>query len=157
MSCTEKGVLAGLAATTVLGLVMLLNEMTSFMPNTSVFDIMAGVMGGSRATAWLIRYLSGALLWGVLFAWLSPYLPGTQYWIRGAAFGIGVWLLMMFIIMPAASLGLFGIGKGAFSPTLTLFLHLIWGAVLGATYGWLLNPLEEATSRNRLTNTTDAQ
>ena len=49
-------------------------------------------------------------------------------------FGALAWLLMMLIPMPMAGAGLFVMKMGMMTPIMTLVLHLIWGAVLGATY-----------------------
>lgn len=53
-------------------------------------------------------------------------------------FGVGAWLLMMVALMPMAGAGLFGLGLGIMAPVMTLVLHMIFGAVLGWTYGRLL-------------------
>jgi hypothetical protein len=45
---------------------------------------------------------------------------------------------VMFVIMPLAGEGLFGLNLGLATPTLTLFLHWLYGVVLGATYGRLM-------------------
>ncbi len=60
---------------------------------------------------------------------LVPYLPGGSYMLKGMTFGVAAWLLMM--VMPMANVGLFGM----MAPVMTLMLHLIFGAVLGAAYG----------------------
>lgn len=75
------------------------------------------------------------MLWGVLFAWLDPNLPGGSHWMRGVVFGIGAWLLMMVIAMPMAGAGFFGTAMGLMAPVMTLVLHLVYGAVLGGVYG----------------------
>ena len=47
------------------------------------------------------------------------------------------WLMMM-VLMPMASAGLFGLNLGISTPIMTLMLHLIFGAILGAYYGHAL-------------------
>jgi len=44
---------------------------------------------------------------------------------------------MMVIAMPMSGAGLFGMNLGMMAPVMTLMLHLIWGAVLGGSYGAL--------------------
>ncbi len=44
---------------------------------------------------------------------------------------------MMLIPMPMAGAGLFGLKLGPMAPVMTLVLHLVWGAVLGAAYARL--------------------
>lgn len=45
--------------------------------------------------------------------------------------------MIMIMLMPMAGAGLFGIALGVMAPMMTLVLHLIFGAVLGWTYGRL--------------------
>ena len=47
------------------------------------------------------------------------------------------WLVMMLVLMPMAGAGLFGLRLGTMAPLMTLVLHLIFGIVLGWTYGQL--------------------
>jgi hypothetical protein len=46
-----------------------------------------------------------------------------------------VWLWVMLIIMPAVGAGIFGLELGLVTPTATLILHWIYGAVLGGVFG----------------------
>lgn len=80
--------------------------------------------------------------WGILFALLVPKLPGA-YWMKGVIFSIGAWVLMMILPMPMAGAGFFGINLGIGAPIATLVLHLIFGAVLGGTYGCLEHKRQE--------------
>jgi len=41
----------------------------------------------------------------------------------------------MFVMMPMAGAGVFGLDLGMAAPVMTLMLHLVFGAVLGAVYG----------------------
>lgn len=61
-------------------------------------------------------------------------LPGA-FWLRGMLFSIAPWLVMMIVMMPMAGAGFFGLNLGMAGPVMTLVLHLIFGAVLGAVYG----------------------
>jgi hypothetical protein len=47
------------------------------------------------------------------------------------------WSLMMIVLMPMAGAGMFAMSLGVMAPMMTLVLHLIFGAVLGWTYGRL--------------------
>jgi hypothetical protein len=42
---------------------------------------------------------------------------------------------MMIVMMPMAGAGFFGQVLGIAAPVMTLMLHLVFGAVLGAVYG----------------------
>ena len=76
----------------------------------------------------------GTILWGALYAWLDPILPGP-HWFRGALFATGAWLVMMVMIMPMAGAGFFGSQLGMMGPLATLVMHWIYGAVVGGVYG----------------------
>jgi hypothetical protein len=83
---------------------------------------------------WIMHFVIGTLLWGILYAWIAPHLTGA-HWYRGALFATGAWLIMMIVMMPMAGAGLFGLKIGMMAPVATLVLHWIYGAVLGAVYG----------------------
>lgn len=74
-------------------------------------------------------------MWGVLFVMLLPYLPGGSYVLKGVAFGVAAWTAMMVAVMPMAKAGPFGLNFGLMAPAMTLMLHLVFGAALGAAYG----------------------
>lgn len=46
-------------------------------------------------------------------------------------------VLSMLMVMPMAGVGMFGMNIGPMAPMMTLVRHLIFGAVLGWTYGKL--------------------
>jgi len=131
-----KGMVAGLVATVVLSALMVMKSMMGLMPNLDVIAMLSKMMGGSPpAMGWLAHFMIGTIVWGGLFAWLDPHLPGKSRWLKGITFGIGAWLMMMIAVMPMAGAGLFGLSFGMMAPVMTLVLHIIFGAVLGGVYG----------------------
>jgi hypothetical protein len=65
--------------------------------------------------------------------------PGNSPTGHGVIIGFLGWLIMMIImVMPMAGVGIFGMAMGLMAPMMTLVLHLIFGTVLGWTYGKLL-------------------
>lgn len=139
----RKGIVAGLIATVVLSVLMLMKQAMGLMPQLNPIQMITQMMGAqSSAVGWVAHFFIGTIMWGIVFAWLDPRLPG-RHWLRGAIFATGAWLMMMLIVMPMAGAGLFGLGLGLMAPIATLMLHWIFGAVLGWTYG-ALRPLEGA-------------
>lgn len=130
------GIAAGFAATIVLSAIMVAKQAMNVMPELDPIQMISGMFESPRAVGWLVHFAIGTLLWGMLFAWLAPHLPGPM-WLRGVIFGAGAWLVMMVVMMPMAGAGLFGLKMGAMAPVATLMLHGIFGAVLGAVYGKL--------------------
>jgi hypothetical protein len=108
---------------------------------------LAGKLTGTGMTGgWVIHFVVGALLGG-LFAWLDPDLPGDSLRQRGMILAAIAWLLMMFFLMPLAGYGVFGLGQSVLLPLGALVLHMIFGLIMGGTYGWLL--LQSAPLRYR--------
>ena len=138
MNNIYKGIMAGLAATTVLSLLMLGKAGMGVMPALDPIGMIATMMGISLAMAWGIHFIIGTVMWGGAFALLEARLPGGDMWVKGMAFGVGAWLIMMVVMMPMAGQGLFGMQLGMMAPIMTLLMHIVFGGVLGAVYGLLL-------------------
>ncbi len=135
MNIYARSIIAGFAATVVLSAIMVMKGAMGLMPQLNVIAMLAHMIGfGGPALGWLVHFLIGTVLWGVLFALLYPWLPGSEPVVKGIVFAIGAWLLMMIIVMPMAGASFFGLKLGIMAPVMTLILHLIWGAVLGFVY-----------------------
>lgn len=131
-----NGIVAGLAATVALSIVMLLKEAAGLMPQLNPVQMITEMMGASSPiVGWIVHIMIGTIIWGILFAVLESRLPGRP-WFRGALFATGAWLIMMVVMMPMAGAGIFGmgLGLGVIAPMAALMMHWIFGAVLGATY-----------------------
>jgi len=86
------------------------------------------------AVGWVMHFMIGTAVWGVLFALFSQFFPGGNSIIKGMVFGTLAWVMMMVLVMPMAGAGLFGLSMGMMAPIMTWILHLIYGAVLGGAY-----------------------
>jgi hypothetical protein len=144
LSCEEetlmhnigKGLVAGFTATIVLSTLMIMKSVMGLMPELNVARMLGNMISDGPSAGWAAHFVIGTVGWGLLFAWLDPYIPGNSYWLRGVVFGIGAWALMMVVVMPMAGAGLFDAKMGIMAPAMTLILHLAFGAVLGGVYGW---------------------
>jgi len=132
-----KGLLAGLAATVVLSLLMVMKAMMGVMPQLDLPKMLAGMMGSPDMPliGWIAHFVIGIVVYGVAIAALDSKLPGTSRVGHGVVIGGIGWLIMMVVLMPMAGAGLFGMNMGVMAPMMTLVLHLIFGAVLGWVYG----------------------
>ncbi|PPD42253.1 MAG: hypothetical protein CTY15_12505 [Methylocystis sp.] len=147
---TAKGMAAGFVATVILSILMMVKSRMGLMPELDVIAMLTGMMAAPTPLAgWIGHFAIGAILWGGLFAWLDPSLPGSSHWLKGAYFGIGAWILMMVLVMPMAGAGFFGLSLGVMAPIMTLVLHLVFGAALGGVYG-LERPESEFEYSRRL-------
>ena len=137
MNQIGKGLLAGLAATIVLSALMVAKGMMGVMHGLDIAKMIAGMMGSpdKPLVGWIVHFMIGIVGYGAAISLLGPRLPGNSHVWHGVMLGTLGWLAMMLMLMPMAGAGLFGMTMGLMAPMMTLVLHLIFGAVLGWTYG----------------------
>lgn len=133
------GLVAGFVAMLVLSMLMVIKGTMGAMPELDPIRMISGMAGDpdQRSTGWLVHFAIGIFAWGLLFAVLTPVIPGA-YWLKGTILGIGAWLAMMIFVMPMARKGLFCLKINPMTLAATLMLHIVFGLVLGATYAALL-------------------
>lgn len=139
MNIYLRSMIAGFAATVILSALMMIKGAMGIMPQLDVIAMLArmaqDMMGfGGAGLAWMMHFMIGTVVWGILFALLYGTLPGAGAITKGISFGVLAWLLMMIGSMPMAGASLFGLGLGMMAPIMTLVLHIIYGAVLGAVF-----------------------
>ncbi len=137
MNNALKGILAGLAATIVLSLLMVMKSKMGLMPDVNVISMLASKMGGETSMGWMAHFMIGTLGYGLVYAFVFSALPFGGHVSRGILIGIAGWFMMMIAVMPMMGAGLFGLGmpSGMMVPVATLMLHVVFGAVLGFVYG----------------------
>lgn len=135
-----KGLIAGLAATLVLSALMVMKSMVGLMPELDLPRMLAGMMGspGNTVLGWGVHLMIGIVGYGIALAVLDKHLPADSSTAHGALLALIGWFIMMLVLMPMVGAGLFALNMGAMAPMMTLVLHLIFGAMLGWTYGKLL-------------------
>ncbi|MEW5726813.1 MAG: DUF6789 family protein [Pseudomonadota bacterium] len=132
-----KGIVAGFVATVALSVVLVIKQLSGFLPELNIIELLtvAAGMPGEAWVGWTLHFLIGTLAWGILFVYLRPLMPGRSRTLQAVWFGALAWLLMMIVFMPAAEAGLFGQRlDGLMVAVTTLVLHLFYGWVLGATF-----------------------
>jgi hypothetical protein len=137
MSNALKGMLAGFVATLVLTVLMLLNGAFDLIPQINIILLLTTLGTLSVPSAWMDHFIVGVVVWGLLFAVYDGAASWPAYWLKGITFGVFAWLIMMVAFMPLAGAGFFGAKIGITAPVGLLIVHLIYGVILGATYGLL--------------------
>ena len=138
-----EGLLAGLVATAVMSVLMLVNARVGVVTQPDTIQILAELsgtyigLGPSPAAGWMLHILIGTILWGTLFALLANRLPFRGFWAKGLVFGVLAWLLMMLVVMALGGAGWFAMAIGIGAAVTQLVLHLAYGLVLGLVYAWL--------------------
>ena len=149
MKSFSKAMMAGLVATVVLSIVMVMKSVMGIMPELDLPRMIAGMMGmpNEPAVGWAVHFMIGVVGYGVALALLDNHLPGENRVWHGVLIAIGGWLIMMVMLMPMAGVGLLGMNMGIAAPVMTLALHVMFGAILGGYYGYALRKDLAATSR----------
>jgi hypothetical protein len=82
-------------------------------------------------------FFIGGLLWALLYGLIAePRLSGPG-WQRGVEFALVPYLVSLIVVLPLVGGGLlgFGLGAGPLPIVGNLILHVVYGAILGATFG----------------------
>lgn len=137
MRYTYKGMVAGLFAASVIAVLLMINNQSGFLPPLDFMRLIGDLTGTGIVGGWAVHFILGASIGG-LFAWLDPDLPGDSLRQRGMIFAAAFWFVLMAVLMPLGGFGFFGLGHGILLPLVALALHLVFGGVMGGTYGWLL-------------------
>lgn len=133
----SAGMVAGFAATVVLSLIMLVKSAIGLLPELNVIRMLANFVNGPLASGWILHFIIGTVVWGILFVLYQQMTLRRNFVVKGMLFATAAWLAMMLVVFPLAGAGLFGLVIGPMAPVMTLILHLIFGAILGLTYSML--------------------
>jgi hypothetical protein len=137
MSNALKGMTAGLVATLVLTGLMVLNGMMDLAPQVNLIALLVKLGTLSPSAAWMDHFIVGVVVWGLLFAVYDGIASRPDHWLKGLIFGGFAWVVMLVAFMPLAGAGFLGSKAGPAVLGGLLILHLVYGLVLGATYGLL--------------------
>ena len=134
-----KGMAAGLIAAIVLWITMYVRQAMA-LPGADPEQLMTLALYhlGFRIalmTGWVAHLLIGTVLWGGLFGFLNPALPGKSQMAKGLIFSLLTWLMMVVFVMPLALVGTAASADpGGITIAVTLSEHLLFGLILGAAY-----------------------
>jgi hypothetical protein len=139
MSNAVKGMVAGGAATAALSVAMLLIGATGLEPQLELMRLLLTFLDAPSqyVLGWLAHIVIGSIVLGGLFALVEPRLGADTRTKSGILYGVIVWLVMMLVFMPAAGAGYFGFQLSVLAPLVMLGQQVLYGGVLGWTYGKL--------------------
>ena len=136
MNHIPAGIIAGLVATAALSALMMIKAQIGILPGLDVIALLAAMMGTGSAAGWVLHFLIGAG-YGVIFSRMSRNDTVRGAMTKGILLGLVGWVAMMVLLMPVMGKGLFGLSMPSETmlvPLVTLMLHVIFGAVLGASH-----------------------
>lgn len=134
----------GVWATVVMSIPMLIGQASGLSPMPAPVPV-AGVQLGLGAVglalpkpAVLLLGLGSHLAYGAIWGAIGWAVLRIDSPVEGVAFGVGLWVLMGLAVLPVLGWGPFGVAVAVPIAVMTLVLHVIYGASLGAAYGRIL-------------------
>ena len=151
MVSIRSGLLGGLIATFATSAIVQMKKATGSLPDVHLLNAWSTLLGEPNhpAAGWIAHLLVSIVVGGVGFALLNSRLPSRSFAIKGAAFGVIMWLLLMLVVMPLAGAGIFAWHQSAMAPVAILVLYLIYGLILGHFYKSDLGVLASQTRPGR--------
>lgn len=144
----QKGLIAGLAGTAAVSVLdlanILLGPWAASFPRLLSFLLQ---MDGNMLVGWTAHFVVGAFILGPLYGMLCPRLPTGTPESKGIVFAVGAWLVMSLTVAPLSGVGPFAAAGGFMTIGWLLFTHIVFGAVLGTTYGALLTRERHAVAQ----------
>lgn len=104
----------------------------------------AAMLGGMLGIGWtgglLVHFMNGTLIFALVYAFaLFARIPGSPA-VKGATWGVVLWLVAQLVVMPMAGAGLFSAAAGGMMAAAgSLMGHLLYGALLGSIAGHALS------------------
>lgn len=129
------GFVWGVVATLAMSLLMLVGMLSGLapMPRPIPVALMGTLLGGAAPKPLLLVLAIGShLLYGGLWGAVAAALIDRITIWTGLALGVVLWLIMQVVVLPYLGWGLFGTALTPQIAAATLFLHLVYGATLGA-------------------------
>lgn len=130
-----RSIVGGVAGTVVMTMVMYLVAPMMGV-HMDIAEMLGSMLGNSWSAGLMMHALNGAIVFSLIYAYfLYERLPGTPV-IRGATWGVILWLLAQVVVMPMMGAGFFSFAMGGMMAAVgSLVAHLMYGGVLGAIAG----------------------
>ena len=128
-----KGIVAGLAATVAVAILILIQGAVGLLPQINFITLLTNITGLAwGGTGWVFLFVAGGLL-GVGFAALDSHVEhvtGAGEIAHGVLFAVLLWAALMLLVLPIYGGDVFGVGFAA----AVLAGLLVYGILMGAIY-----------------------
>jgi len=140
-----RSLAAGLCGSAAHFCLMLLKSRAGLLPSFQPYEDLQHLLGNLLGYSvypwltWLMSFLNGAVVLGLLFGRIYRLLPGRIGAVKGLTFGLLGWALMGLFFFPLLGRGLFAIDAGlGLRPALfSLLLLLTYGVIMGIAFSAL--------------------
>ena len=99
---------------------------------TDIAAMLGSMLGGSWAAGMAMHFINGTVLFPLVYGYLLvSRLPGPPL-LRGALWGVVLWLIAQTMVMPMMGAGLFSAAAGGMVAAVgSLVGHVLYGTILG--------------------------
>ena len=131
-----KAILGGVVGTVVLTMMTLKVAPMILGRPMDIPAMISGMMGGPPALGWAAHILLGVAVFPLTYVFVVfRFLPGVPA-LRGALWGVALWVAVEVTVMPTAGNGFFSSTNGGPKAVLVALMgHVVYGALLGAIAG----------------------
>ncbi len=132
---TGRSMFGGLVGTSVMTVMMYMVAPMMGL-NMDIAQMLGSMLGGSWAAGMAMHFINGTIIFPLVYAYvLYAWLPGGPA-VKGAAWGVVLWLLAQTVVMPMMGAGFFSMAMGGMMAAMgSLIGHLLYGVLLGAIAG----------------------
>jgi Family of unknown function (DUF6789) len=141
----RNSIIAGFCGTAAHSLLMLIHSKTGplpgFQPNEDIQRGLSWLTGTEvhPGITWLLSFVNGAVIWGLVFGQTYRFLPGESPWQKGVFFGFCAWMVMGLVFFPLVDRGIFAVklGLGIAPAILMLVALLTYSVTMSLVYHFL--------------------
>jgi len=123
--------LAGAVGTAAMTMLMLAAPLMG-MPKMAIGEMLGRFLGIGTAAGWVLHLGIGLILATIYAGVFASRLPGSPV-VRGAIYGVGVFLMAQLVVSPMMGGGLFS-GGNLVMIAGSLMGHLVYGGLVGGLY-----------------------
>lgn len=127
----KRIVVAGTAGTAAMTMLMLVAPLMG-LPKMAIGEMLGGFLGIGTTAGWVMHFLIGLTLAAIYAGVFASRLPGSAV-MRGAVYGIGVFVLAQLVAGPMMGGGVFS-GGNVLMIAGSLMGHLVYGGLVGGLY-----------------------
>lgn len=130
-----RSILGGFAGTLVMtGMMYMVAPMMGL--HMDIAQMLGSMLANNWTAGMMMHFVNGTIIFPMIYAYLLfQWLPGNPT-MKGAAWGVILWLLAQVMVMPMMGGGFFSMAMGGMMAAMgSLVGHLLYGGILGAIAG----------------------
>jgi hypothetical protein len=131
-----KSIIGGIVGTALITMMMYWVAPMMLPGPMDIAGMLSGMLGVGWSMGMIIHWINGVIIFPLVYALvLYRFLPGAS-WLKGAIWGLILWLIAEIVVVPMAGGGLFHAAQGGMMAAMGgLIGHLLYGIALGAVAG----------------------